>query len=102
MNIKIFNLVSSSKSANNSILFSFKPLRIPLFIASNNFFILLNSFWFIFILSIILTFVIGVLIGGVIYANYSVLLFYICSSMLAVAAIITIFIYIIKRKDSKI
>ena len=46
--------------------------------------------------------IIGVLIGGVIYANYSVLLFYICSSMLAVAAIITIFIYIIKRKDSKI
>ncbi len=46
--------------------------------------------------------IIGVLIGGVIYANYSVLLFYICSSMMAVAAIITIFIYIIKRRDSKI
>lgn len=46
--------------------------------------------------------IIGVLIGGVIYANSSVLLFYICSGMFGVAAVITIFIYIIKRKDSKI
>ena len=46
--------------------------------------------------------IIGVLIGGVIYANSSVLLFYICSGMLGVAAVITIFIYIIKRRDSKI
>ena len=46
--------------------------------------------------------IIGVLIGGVIYANSSVLLFYICSGMLGVAAVITIFIYITKRKDSKI
>ncbi len=44
--------------------------------------------------------IIGVLIGGVIYACNNILLFYICSLMLFLAAIITILIYI--KKDSNI
>ncbi len=46
--------------------------------------------------------IIGVLIGGIIYANSSVMLFYICAGMLFIAAIITFFIYIIKKKDSNL
>ena len=45
--------------------------------------------------------IIGVLIGGVIYASSSVILFYICAIMLLIASIITLVIYIVKRKDSK-
>ncbi|MBE6130465.1 MAG: MFS transporter [Erysipelotrichaceae bacterium] len=46
--------------------------------------------------------IIGVLIGGIIYANSSVMLFYICAGMLFIAAIITFIIYIIKKKDSNL
>lgn len=44
--------------------------------------------------------IVGVLIGGIIYANSSVLLFYICSIMLFIASVITFVIYLLKRKDS--
>ncbi len=46
--------------------------------------------------------IVGVLIGGVIYASNNVLLFYICSIMLVIASIICLMIYIIKRKDAKV
>lgn len=46
--------------------------------------------------------IIGVLIGGVIYANSSVVLFYLCALMLLIASIVTLVIYLFKRKDSKI
>ena len=42
--------------------------------------------------------IIGVLIGGVIYANSSVMLFYICAIMLFIASIITFIIYFFKKK----
>ena len=45
--------------------------------------------------------IVGVLIGGVIYANNNVMLFYICSVMLFIASIVSIIIYILKRRDSK-
>ena len=42
--------------------------------------------------------IIGVLIGGVIYANSSVMLFYICAIMLFIASIITFVIFFFKKK----
>lgn len=45
--------------------------------------------------------IVGVIIGGIIYANSSVILFYLCALMLFIASIITFIIYICKRKDSK-
>lgn len=41
--------------------------------------------------------IIGVLIGGIIYANSSVMLFYICAIMLFIASIITFVIYLLKK-----
>ena len=45
--------------------------------------------------------IVGVIIGGIIYANSGVILFYLCALMLFIASIITFIIYICKRKDSK-
>lgn len=42
--------------------------------------------------------IIGVLIGGVIYASNNVLLFYICALMLFLASIISVIIYIVLKK----
>ena len=41
--------------------------------------------------------IIGVLIGGVIYANSSVILFFVCAIMLFIASIVSTIIYIVKR-----
>lgn len=45
--------------------------------------------------------IVGVIIGGIIYANSGVILFYLCALMLFIASIITFIIYTCKRKDSK-